>query len=368
MNIPNVVRQLMTGISRWLLTGFALAAMLALTVAARADDPVAMATGGQSAVDQPAPGGAADDTQDSVFNWSEVPANQQVPITRAVFDETGYQLYDTAGETIEVPFAGDNLYVMKFAVSQTGEMYFVRDGDTPILYVPDGGYLENATVQGARWYPFTPDFQPTQPVYDGIAPSWDDFVDMGWYPDMACWGGYWSSAPYFDGGVFLPMVGFTFVIGGHSCFGWAAYHTWCGGHPAPYRIGIWHGGDGGWWRNRVAVGGAFHGSGFGGERGGSVGGLTYNHGRSFAGARVGGFGERQSYSAGRPAFGAARSFWGARTAYNGGPRGFGMTRSYSFGGRGWGGFHQSRSWSGGGMRGFGGSRSFGGGGSFGTRR
>jgi hypothetical protein len=46
-----------------------------------------------SAYGAPAPAG------DSVFEWNEVPEDQQVPIERAVFDRAGYQLYDSVGET-----------------------------------------------------------------------------------------------------------------------------------------------------------------------------------------------------------------------------------------------------------------------------
>ena len=58
-----------------------------------------------------APGQAA-----GVYNWTDVPVNQQVPISRAVFDQGGYQLYSPQG-TIVVPFANQNLYVMKFGQS-----------------------------------------------------------------------------------------------------------------------------------------------------------------------------------------------------------------------------------------------------------
>ena len=90
-----------------------------------------------------------------------------MPLTRAVFDQNGYQLFDTVGETILVPFTNNNLYVMKFAPSPDGTLYLVNQGDVPVLYVPAGGYLENAAVAGARWYPFPDEFRPAQPVFLG---------------------------------------------------------------------------------------------------------------------------------------------------------------------------------------------------------
>ena len=90
----------------------------------------------------------------NVFDWTDVPQNQVVPVERAAFDAGGYQIYDTTGDTIVVPFTNNNLYVMEFAKSTDGTMYFVNDGNEPILYVPRGGYLENATVPGycPFWY------------------------------------------------------------------------------------------------------------------------------------------------------------------------------------------------------------------------
>ena len=172
--------------------------------------------------------------QDSVFNWSQVPSNQQVDIQRATFDKGGYVLYDTSGDTIVIPFVNNNLYVMKFARSDNGDMYFVNDGTSPILYVPVGGYLENATVPGAHWCPITDDFQPDQPVYMGIAPSWNDYVSMGWYPDFVCNGGYYCDVAY-GAGDFFPCDGFGFVIGGFSCSGWNDYRSYCIDNRPPFR-------------------------------------------------------------------------------------------------------------------------------------
>ena len=104
------------------------------------------------------------------YNWTEVPVNQQVQITRAVFDQGGYQLYSPQG-TIVVPFANQNLYVMKFGQSNSGGMYFVNNGQVPTLFIPAGGSLDNAAQPGAHWYPFPQNYAYTQPVYVGLAPK-----------------------------------------------------------------------------------------------------------------------------------------------------------------------------------------------------
>ena len=155
----------------------------------------------------------------NVFDWTDVPQNQVVPVERAAFDAGGYQIYDTTGDTIVVPFTNNNLYVMQFAPSGDGTMHFVNsDGNVPILYVPDGGYLENANVSGARWYPFSPGFHEDHPVFLGIAPSWDAYVAMGWYPGMYSWGGYWD-----HDGIFVATSGLFFEIGGARYDGWGGY-------------------------------------------------------------------------------------------------------------------------------------------------
>jgi hypothetical protein len=193
------------------------------------------------------------DDSDSVFNWREVPAYQEVPLTRATFDEGGYQLYDTVGETVVVPFTNHDLYVMKFARSHNGTMYFVNTGTTPVLYVPQGGYLENATDPSARWYPFSPRFHPATPVYIGIAPSWHAFIGMGWYPDMEYYGGYWSDRPVIYAGIFIGMIGLAIFIGDDHCDGWWPYYHYCAYHRPPYRVAYWNR-DVYRWAGRPAIG------------------------------------------------------------------------------------------------------------------
>ena len=315
----------------WLRRAFGTAASAALLLGAAcayADSPVTMAPPVQAPSTQPADADNA--SQDTVFKWTEVPQNQQVTITRAVFDRGGYQLYDNVGETIVVPFTDQNLYVMKFGRSTNGHMYFVNDGSTPVLYVPKDGYLENATVSGAHWYPFPKDFHSAQPVYLGIAPSYSAFIGMGWYPGMNCWGGYYSNSAFVSGAVFLPTLGLFFEIGGHPYYGWGSYHSYFLGHPAPYHVAFFHR-DFYHWANRPYSSlRPFHGAG-----------QTYYAHRSFQGA------DRSFYA--HRSFDGGRSFRGADSGHGYSDRGFGG------GDRGFGGDHNS-----GGGHDFGGGRGFGG--------
>jgi hypothetical protein len=211
-------------------SGLVALALPGFTGVALADDPpIAMAPPVANSV--PPPAGT-----DNVFQWTEIPANEQVPLTRAVFDQGGYQLYDTSGETVVVPFTNQNLYVMKFAVSPNNTLYFINESGTPVLYVPRNGYLENASVPGAKWYPFSEQFAPTQPVYLGVAPSYTEFVDVGWYPNTVIYGGYYCSTPFIAGVIFRPTLGLTFIIGGHPYYGWHDYHHYVVVHPAPYHM------------------------------------------------------------------------------------------------------------------------------------
>ncbi|MBC7806256.1 MAG: hypothetical protein H7145_08905, partial [Akkermansiaceae bacterium] len=170
-----------------LVAGFA-----AVTGDAIADPPVSMASP-QNTATQAGPGGNLGTA--GVFNFRDVPANQHVPLIRAAFDQGGYQLFDAVGETIVVPFVNQDLYVMKFALSPNDTTYFVNDNGVPILYVPRSGYLENATVPGAKWYPFSENFHPTTPVFLGIAPSYTEFIDTDWHPDTVLSGGYYGARP-----------------------------------------------------------------------------------------------------------------------------------------------------------------------------
>lgn len=185
--------------------------------------PVSMAP----PIQPPPPANVAPDSA-RVFNWREVPQNERIPVTRAVFDQKGYQIFTRNGETIVVPFENENLQVMKFG--RADEQYFVNDGESPTLYVTNGGYLENASAQNAKWYPFSQDFKYERPVYVGIAPSWPLFLSMGWYPGMTAYGGYWGYTPY-GVGLFTPMIGLNFNIGGNRYNGWDNYSRYSRSNP-----------------------------------------------------------------------------------------------------------------------------------------
>jgi hypothetical protein len=253
----------------------------------------APSTNSSSPTSVPSPANSTSTPASSVFTWEEVPENQNVPISRAVFDKGGYQLYDTVGETIVIPFKDKNLDVLKFGVSQDDTMYFVNTGPSPVLYVPENGYLENGNVPGAKWYPFTPKFQPQQPVYLGIMPTWQEYVDTGWYSDMDCYGGYWCVSPF---GLFEPTPGFSIIFGGDCFGGWTAYDNFCEEYPAPFAlgffdIGIYDFGGGGHWGGRTFRGG--FGAGYGGrafhERNDHFGPSGYRDRGSFRGAFGGSF-------------------------------------------------------------------------------
>ncbi len=329
---------------------------------------------------------AAGSGQNGAYNWTEVPVNQQVPITRAVFDQGGYQLYSPRG-TIVVPFANQNMYVMKFGQSRTGGMYFVNSGAFPTLYVPPGAGLQNAAQPNSNWYPFPQNYAYTRPVYVGIAPSWSAFTGMGWYPGMAYYGGYYGYSPY---SIIGPMVGLHFLIGGSPYYGWNSYHSYYNSHPsgyAPMRVvnrtvynqaarNSFNSGGAGFGRRTFGSAGSTFGRRPSGSIGGSFGrgpsGVSSTPRRAFGSSGGGGsFGRGPSgfggsFGAGRRSFPASAPSappvssggFGGRPSFGGGNFGGGASAPRpSFGGGG-------RSFGGGGFGGgsFGGGRSsFGGG-------
>ncbi len=382
MNKRNITQNISCGA-----LGLTLAAGLSLaagTAAFAQDDSTSMAPPVQSSAPEGL-GAGTNAAADSVFNWQEIPANQQVPLTRAAFDQGGYQLYDTVGETIVVPFTNNNLYVMKFATSQNGTLYFENQGGYPVLYVPKGGFLENATVSGARWYPFGQNFHPEEPVFLGIAPSYPEFVDLGWYPNTYFYGGFYGGTPFLDGGVFLPTVGLFFSIGGHPYYGWNSYHNYFFDHPGFYHTGYFNrnfyhyagnnyriyapgrrfGGGGYAFNHGYAGGGGYNHSYAGRSSGGS-----FSSGRTFRGGSSYGSGNYSvnrsvtvnNYGGGGQRFGGSQSSAGGRTfrgASNyGGQNYSGGSHSYS-GGQSYGGSRSFGSQSGSPTSGS--SRSFGGG-------
>ncbi len=162
-----------------------------------------------------------------VFDWREVPRGQAIGIVRAVFDSSGYLLTDDNGQLISVPFSG-NLYALQFGKT-SGSMYFIHDGNgVPTLYLPDNGFLENAVVSGAQWYPFPQRYFYTRPVYLGPAPSWDAYCNMGWYPGMTIYGGFWGNSPWRTGVVYSPMSCLTISWGNRL---WNSWNDYCGFWP-----------------------------------------------------------------------------------------------------------------------------------------
>jgi hypothetical protein len=176
------------------------------------------------------------DVQQNLFNWREVPQNETIPVQSASFDDDGYQVLDADGETILVPYAGDNIYTLMFGVSNTGSMYLVSFGDHPVLYLPPDGYLANATVPDARWYPFADD-RPTRPVYLSVAPSRQDYDRMLWYHSMQVHGGYaWHgqhSPP-------APTAHLSFNIGALHIGAWTGFQQYSDQHSAGAPTGESH--------------------------------------------------------------------------------------------------------------------------------
>ena len=332
----------------------------------------------------PVSSGQGDSASSSVYNWTAVPRDQQIPITRGTFDAGGYQLFTADGDTLVIPFVNQNLYVMKFAVSNTGSMYFVNAGAAPVLYVPQDGYLDNASTPGARWFPFSESFHPADPVFVGIAPSWDEYASMGWYPGMHYYGGYWGADSYFAGGLFVASVGLYFVIGGHRYHDWGHYHDYYRGHPGWRRMDYDH-------RDRYRDanrhwGGADHHFGggdhhFGGDdhRGGDdhhFGGDDHHfggddHHSGGIGSHSGGIGSHSggigSHSSGIGSHSSGiGSHSGGIGSHSGGGGMFGGSGSHSGGGGGMFGGSGSHPGGGGGMFGGSGSHPGGGGGSGGS--
>lgn len=256
-----------------------------------------------------------------VYQWQDVPKGQEIAITRAVFDQGGYQLYASTGETIVVPFANQNMYVMKFGKSENGGMYFVSDGSTPTLYVPNGAGLENAAAQGAKWYPFPQNYAYSRPVYMGLAPTWSDYVAMSWYPGMLYYGGYFGYRPWVPGLMYSPMVGLNINIGGRPYYGWNSYSTYYRSNPVG-RVG---------WSSRPSYNynsvGRRTGSSSFGSASGSRGSFGSAAGRSSfgGGGRTGG-GSFGSSSTRAPFGGSARTSGGSfgssstRTPFGGSAR------------------------------------------------
>jgi hypothetical protein len=162
------------------------------------------------------------DRYDDSVSWRELRENREIRITRACFDQDGYQLFDSRGQSISVPFEGNNLYVLRFGRTN-GSMYFTIENGAPTLYLSGSGYLENLAASGARWYPLPQRYDYVRPVYVGLAPTWSDYCSMGWYPGMTFYGGYCDYQPWRYGSRFAPMSSLTISIGNASWTRWDDY-------------------------------------------------------------------------------------------------------------------------------------------------
>ncbi len=309
-------------------------------------------------------GGAMAQGSGGIFQWEQVPAGQQVPITSASFDQGGYQIFAQSGETIVVPFVNQNLYVMKFGRSN-GQGYFINDNGVPTLFLPPGGYVSNAAAQGAKWYPIPNDYAYERPMYVGMAQNWGDFTGMGWYPGMAYYGGMYGYSP----GIHIGwMPGFHVSIGGLSYSSFGAYHGYYSTHTNYVTNRVVYNNYNTRSRNNFGSSGRSYGSSgsygssrntsgsFGSGRNRSVFGSSGSSSGSFGGARrtSGGFGSSSGSIGG--GFGSGSSSTRQNGSFGSGSGGFGSS---------------ARSGSGssfGGVRSTGGGGSFGGGFSGGSRR
>ena len=312
-------------------------------------------------------GNAAMGAGGSVYSWQDVPAGQQVPITRGTFDQGGYQLYAASGETIVVPFVNQNLYVMRFGRSQQGQGYFINEGGVPTLYLGSGQFLENAAAQGARWYPIPDNYNYTRPMYVGLAPSWGEYLGMGWYPGMMSYGGMYGYGPY-GGGGYNWMPGYYISIGGSRYNSYNSYRSYYNSTPGYTQMRTVYNnyprpGSNGSFRSTSTFGGSHTGS-FSGRPAGSSGSFGNGTGRTgFGGSSASsGMGSRPAMGSGSfgGSPGSGGSF-GTRPAsrpgsFGGGTSGFGGSSRPS------GGSFGGSSRPSGGSFGGGGGHSFGGGG------
>jgi hypothetical protein len=174
--------------------------------------------------------------------WNDFPVRQRIPLTRAAFDTSGYHLYNSAGISINVPFVNQDIHVMKFAVSPDNTTFFVNDGIAPVLYMPLNECLINTGVVGMRWYPFSAQFRPVQPVFLSIAPNYTEFISVNWYPNIVTYGGFYGTLPFAAGGVFRPTTGLTFYIGTQSYAGWSPLRDFLNSNPQPVvtRSRVWN--------------------------------------------------------------------------------------------------------------------------------
>ena len=264
-----------------------------------------------------APPPAASAGGGQTWDWKDVPKDQKIPITRGVFDQGGYQLYARTGETVVVPFENQNMYVLKFGQT-SGESYYITEKDAPTLYLARNGFLENASAQGAKWYPFSKDFAYERPAYIGIAPSWGEYMAMGWYSGMMYHGGYWGYRPWYPGYGYSPMVGLNINIGGRG-YGWNDYNSYSRANVS----------------NRYTMQRNYNYNSVGRRASSSTFGRSSGSGFGRSAGSSGSFGGSNSARRSSGSFGSGSSGFGSSTRRSSGSSGsFGRSSSGGFGGSG----------------------------------
>lgn len=217
----------------------AIAALAMCITAAQAQAPAGATNGPYATLNAILPAADGD------YQWFEAPANREIAVTQVLFDGDGYRITDQAGETIEVPFLTNNLFLLQLGVSQDNRMSFMNTGANPLLYLPKNGYIIalpfderigeghiDLSQTGARWYPFK-SFAPAQPVFMGPAPTWGGYVNSFWYPQMVIEGGFYTDMPFTKGVPVTQTPGLAYIVNGHPYKSWAGFESYCILHPAP---------------------------------------------------------------------------------------------------------------------------------------
>jgi hypothetical protein len=197
-----------------------------VSLAAQTPDPTPVKPAGQAQ--------DAASSADAAFNSaavpgptpvSEVPKGKQIPVAGVKFDQGGYMVREEAGQTVDVPFANNNLDVMRFGRSTTGQAYLVNEDAGPVLYVPNHYFVTSNVAESVRWQPLPDSYLEASPIYVSIAPSWDAFIDLDFYPNMVWYGGVWGRrAGYLEA---MPHRAIAF---GDRSFGYDEYRTYAGEH------------------------------------------------------------------------------------------------------------------------------------------
>ena len=163
------------------------------------------------------------------YNWTEVPAGSRCQFSAPSLTRAAISSIQPQG-TIVVPFANQNLYVMKFGQSYNGGMYFINNGQYPTFYLPAG--RRTSTMQPSRERTGTRSRKtmPIRSLYMSVlrqvGPHSRGWAGIPACPTTAATG---ATVPY---SMIGPMVGLHFLIGGSPYYGWNSYHSYYySGHP-----------------------------------------------------------------------------------------------------------------------------------------